>query len=260
MLLLTACVKEKAEGGQPPEEEYILEKKGEGTVSGKLTVSRDRGGVRVAITLQGTDPQKRYIAGIYEDASITGGPLTLTLGAIPGNTGKLDTLVKQLNNGILTSYTELVNYNGHLLIREETVDSTVVSGADVGGNELTGNVRNYSLDSVSAAGSKGTFTIAERKNGHTLCTVTLTRTMPQYTYTTRILDGTPAEAPVVAITLGSFDAFRQSLQQNITQKDDQSVIQYKDLSEYNGYVTVVGESISSGSQVVAQGNIGHNAP
>lgn len=64
----------------------------------------------------------------------------------------------------------------------------------------------------------------------------------------------------MAITLGTFDASRQQLQQNITQKDDQSVIRYKDLSEYNGYVAVVGENISSGSQVVAQGNIGRNAP
>lgn len=264
MMIVSSCAREKVEDVLGLQEDYTLASAGDTGLSGTIVFTKEQNGTRISLSLTGADPTKSYSAALNENASIEGGNTVISLGAIPGNTGKLDTVIQQRDNGVATSYTELVNFNGHITIRENGTEGTVVVQADIGGNKLTGNSKTYSVDSVQNAGIKGNFILQERKNGNTLASLTLSGTSILNTYPAYVREGkAPADSGATAgritITLGDADAKTGRLARNIKQKDDNSAIQFKDLLTYDGYVSIE-QKDPLGSIVVAQGNIGQNAP
>lgn len=263
-ILLGACAKEKVENVLDLREDYTLTTIGSGGVSGTIAFKKETNGTRIAINLVGADPNTTYAAALFRRAVIESGPLAISLGNIPGNTGKLDTLIQKLDNGVAISFTELVNLDGHIKIRETGEAGNNVAQADIGSNVFTGKSRTYALDTVKSSGIKGTLTLQERKNSHTLATLALsginTTTGILNTYPAGIYTGKAVDTiSTIAITLGNADPATGKLVKNITVKDDSTAITFSDLVTFDGHVSVQEES-TLGSIVVAQGNIGQHAP
>jgi hypothetical protein len=264
MLVLGSCAKEKVENVDNQREEYTLGTAGDSGLNGTVVFQKEQNGTRISISLTGADPHKSYPVAIYENTVAEEGNLSINLGGINGSTGKLDTLLQQLDNGVSISFTELVNFNGHIRINESGPEGVLVAQGDIGGNRLTGNSKTYAVDSSGNAAVTGTFILQERKNGNTLASLTLSGTDTIHTYPAFVHEGkAPADSAAttgkVTITLGDVDAKTGKLVKNIKQKDDNSAIPFKDLITYDGYVSVE-QKDQQGGIVVAQGNIGRNAP
>jgi len=263
-ILLGACAKEKIENVLDLREDYTLTTIGSAGVSGTIAFKMETNGTRVAINLVGADPNNTYTAAIFQRAVIESGPMVIALGNIPGNTGKLDTLIQKLDNGVAISFTELVNFDGNISIRETGEAGKNVALADIGSNVFTGKSRTYALDTIKSSGIKGTLTLQERKNSHTLATLALsginTTTGIVNTYPAGIYTGKAADTiSTIAITLGNADPATGKVVKNITVKDDSTAIKFSDLVTFDGHVSVQ-EKNTLGSIVVAQGNIGQHAP
>lgn len=263
-ILLGACAKEKIENVLDLREDYTLTTIGSAGVSGTIAFKKETNGTRIAINLVGADPASTYTAALFQRTVVAPGPLAISLGSIPGNTGKLDTLIQKLDNGVAISFTELVNFDGHINIRESGEAGRNVAQADIGSNVFTGKSRTYALDTVHSSGIKGTLTLQERKNNNTLATLTLnginTTTGVLSTYPAGIYTGKAADTiGTIAITLGDADPATGKLVKNITVKDDSTALKFSDLVTFDGHVSVQ-EKSTLGSIVVAQGNIGQHAP
>jgi hypothetical protein len=262
-ILTGSCAKEKIESGLDSREDYSLTATGGTDVSGTIAFKKEAGGTRVTINLSGTTSATTYAATLYQYTITESGPVALSLGPISGSSGQLDTLIRQLDNGVIISFTEMVNYDGHISIREMGEVGRNVARADIGGNVLTGKSRSYTLDTVNSSGIKGTLMLQERKNATTLATLTLNginasddvlHVYPAIIYNGQVGDTTNSEA----IVLGNVDTVTGKLVKNIRVKDKVD-IKFADLVSFNGYIKVQQQSVS-GSIVVAQGNIGQHAP
>ena len=110
----------------------------------------------------------------------TGG-IVLDLNNVDGATGQSITEVDTLNDGTSVSYSELIDFNGYINVHLSSSDlATLVAQGDIGQNALSGNTTNYTLADVSDPNISGTALFAERANGTTLVTVSLTGTSARW--------------------------------------------------------------------------------
>src|SRR5690606_26106024 len=133
-----------------------------------------------------------------------------------------------------------------------------IAQGDIGGNELTGETREYALAPVSDPTISGTVTFAERMNGSTLVTVALTGTTEGNNHPSHIHNNTAAEGGGITVDFNPIDGGTGMSRTNIRQLNDETPITYAELLDFNGYVNVhlSGANLST---LIAQGDIGQNA-
>ena len=168
--------------------------------------------------------------------------------------------MSKLNSGTAITYDELLNFNGYINVHESAGNlGSLIAQGDIGQNELTGMNKTYPLNSVSNPSVSGSAIFAQRKNGTTLITLSLMGTTAGGDHPSHLhMNTAAAGGPIVLDLTNVSGATGKSLTQ-VAKLNDNSAITYTQLIAYNGYINVH-LSVSNLSTLIAQGNIGSNAP
>jgi len=241
--------------------EYPLGPVSNPAISGKATLEKRKNGTTlITVALTGTTAGNSHPSHIHANSAAQGGGIVIDLKNIDGATGLSRTSVTQLNNGTAITYDELLNFNGYLNVHlSAAVLGTLVAQGDIGQNELTGNNKVYTLNSVSDPGISGTVTFAERKNGKAMITISLTGTTAGGDHPAHIHANSAAQGGGIVLDLKNVNGATGKSVTSANALNNGTAISYAELLTFNGYVNVH-LSAAALATLIAQGNIGSNAP
>jgi hypothetical protein len=240
---------------------YTLNPVSNPAISGTATLEkRVNGQSLVSIALTGTTAGVTSPAHFHTNSAAQGGGIVINLTSVNGTTGKSQTNVSKFNSGAAITYDELLNYNGYLNVHQsETNLATLIAQGDIGQNELTGVNKVYALNPVSDPSISGTATFAARKSGFTLITLSLTGTTASGNHPAHIHMNNASAGGAIVIDLANVNGATGKSVKSVTQLNNGTAITYAQLIAFNGYVNVHLSASSLGT-LIAQGNIGSNAP
>lgn len=220
-------------------------------VSGTATFAkRQNGSTLVTVALDGTQAGATHPSHIHANTIAQGGSIVMNLKSVDGTTGLAISQVDTLNNGMPITYEELLDFNGYLNVH---TGSTFVVQADIGGNELTGNSKVYTMMPVANPAVTGTATFEKRKKGTTLVTIALTGTAAGASYPSHFHANTIAETGGIVIHLKNVDGTTGRAVTSVDTLNNGMPVTYEQLLDFNGYINV-----HTGGTFVAQVDIGQN--
>ncbi|HEY9487180.1 MAG TPA: CHRD domain-containing protein [Chryseosolibacter sp.] len=236
-------------------ETYTLLPVSNPAISGTVTFAeRDDDQIMITIQLTGTQSGNTHPAHIHANSAAAGGPIVLDLTSVNGADGKSETIVNALNDGTALTYDDLLNFDGYVNVHLTESDlGTLIAQGDIGGNELTGDKKEYTLTPVADPAVTGIATFEKRKKGTTLVTVALTGTQAGETHPSHIHENTIAEGGGIVIDLSAVDGATGRAVSSVDSLNDGTPITYEELLDFNGYLNV-----HTGSTFVVQGDIGQN--
>ena len=221
---------------------------------------RVSGETLVSIALTGTTSGVSSPAHIHLNTAAQGGAIAIDITSIDGATGKSLTSVSKINSGTAITYDELLNFNGYINVHESAGNlGSLIAQGDIGQNELTGMNKTYPLNSVSNPSVGGSAIFAQRKNGTTLITLSLVGTTAGGDHPSHLHMNTAAAGGPIALDLTNVSGATGKSLTQVAKLNDNSAITYTQLIAYNGYINAH-LSVSNLSTLIAQGNIGSNAP
>lgn len=241
-------------------EEYPLKAVSNPSISGMVTFAeRKNGNTLVTIALEGTTEGDSHPAHIHANTAAEGGGILIDLSNVNGATGLSRTNVTKMNNDAPISYAELVDFNGYVNVHLSSGNlGTLIAQGDIGANALTGDLKEYTLNSVSDQSISGSAMFEKRKNGYTLVTIQLEGTTDGGDHPAHIHNNSAAMGGPIAIDLTNVNGTTGKSLTNVTQRNDQTGVTYDELIDYNGYINVHLSEQNLGT-LIAQGNIGSNA-
>src|SRR5690606_17897966 len=209
----------------------------------------------VTVSLQNTTDGETHKSHIHANSAAETGGVVIDLTDVDGTTGMARSHVSQLNDGTPITYDALLDFDGYINVHS---GSTYIAQGDIGGNELTGEEKVYTLGAVAVPTISGTATFAKRKNGNTLVTVDLENTEAGVSYPSHIHENSAVEGGGIIIGLKNVDGTTGIARSTVRKLDDKdgvtgAPVKYDELLNFNGYLNVHG----AGS-FIAQGDIGGN--
>ncbi len=240
--------------------EYPLESAAIEGISGSVTFhERESGKTLVEIMLQNTLDGGSHPSHIHVNSVAEGGGVVVPLNNVDGDTGIGQTDVFQDKDQNPLSYSDLIEYDGHVMVHLSSNEiSTIIARGDIGGNMLTGNQMIYDLSELNASGINGSITIAERKSGFSLATIRLDGTADDGDYPAHIHENDITTGGGIVIDLENVDGDTGMSQTHIEKNNADASITYANLIDFNGHVKVHLSPDNLGA-VVAGGDIGSNA-
>src|SRR5690606_35035624 len=131
---------------------------------------RVNGETLVTVALVNTTDGESYASHIHGNSAVESGGILIDLSNVDGTSGMAISNVSEMNDGTPITFEELLEFDGYVNVHGN--GGLIVQG-DIGGNELTGDEKVYTLIPVADPNVSGTATFAKRKNGNTLVTVAL---------------------------------------------------------------------------------------
>lgn len=230
---------------------YELTPVADPAVTGTATFAkRNNGTTLVTVALTGTQAGASHPSHIHANTIAQGGGIVINLNNVDGTTGMANSQVEALNDGTPITYEELLDFNGYLNVH--TGNTFVVQG-DIGGNELTGDSKVYTMIPVADPAVTGTATFEKRKKGTTLVTVALTGTQAGASHPSHFHANTIAEGGGIVISLKNVDGTTGKAVTSVDTLNNGTAITYDELLNFNGYINV-----HTGGTFVAQVDIGQN--
>jgi hypothetical protein len=230
-------------------------------ISGTATFhERVSGETLVVLELEGTEASGVHPAHIHANTAAQGGGILIDLSDVDGATGISKTHVSELNDGTAITYEQLLDFNGYVNVHLSASNlGTLVAQGDIGQNELTGESKVYELGPKTDPTISGTATFEERANGTTLITIQLTGTVSGGSHPSHIHNNNATQGGPIALDLANVNGATGKSVTQVSQLNDGTAITYDGLIGYNGYINVHLSSTSLAT-LIAQGNIGSNAP
>ena len=224
-------------------------------VTGTVTIAEKSSGSSesvVTLTLVGA-PAGLHPAHIHMNSAVETGAIVYSLSSVDGSGTSSTTLP--------VSYNTLINFDGYVNVHLDALTlGTIIAQADIGGNLMTGNSKNYTLLQDSTSGIFGVAKFEERKNGNSLVTIDLTSggTLPAGLYPAHINIGSVASVgtPVNRRTLNPVDGVTRIGVTNVRRLNDGASITYNNWLAYDGFITIY--DAANTSNIIALGNIGAN--
>jgi hypothetical protein len=240
-------------------EDYELVALGGSGISGDVTfVERVSGEILVILSLENTPAGGDHPAHIHNGSVASGGGIAISLNNVNGDTGFSLTDISEFDDGTPVSFSELVDFEGHVKVHLSPTElSTVVAAGDIGNNELTGDMKEYVLSEVAVEGISGIVTFKERRSGKTLVEIALENTPQDGSHPAHIHANSFAEGGSVVVPLNNVNGDTGMSLTDVSQDNSQNPLTYDDLLNYDGHVMVhlSGDQIST---IVARGDIGQN--
>ncbi|QCK15825.1 hypothetical protein DCC35_14260 [Mangrovivirga cuniculi] len=203
------------------------------------------------VTINLNDNTGPHPAHIHSGSTFEQGSIVVDLTTIENGTSV--TVISELNDGTGVTYADLINLDGYVAAHVSPGDLTVAATADLGPNEVTGNIATYplyvpnTLDQIN-----GGIFFVERGDGNVWVAVSAEPGVEGMMHPMHIHDNSAAETGGIAITLNDLNGTTDF---SATLIEDQD---FATLSSYNGYVNIH-ESADNLQNIVAQGDIGSNA-
>ena len=238
---------------------YDLVTKDVDGISGTATFSeRLNGEALLEVILDGTPDGGMHPGHIHNNSAAESGGIALTLTTLDGTTGMSKTNISALNDGTQIGYAGILDFDGYINFHLSADDlATLVAQGDIGGNELTGETKDYELVTKDVDGISGTATFAERKSGAALVTVMLDGTPDGGMHPGHIHNNSAAETGGIAKTLTTLDGTTGMSVTHIEALNDGTEIGYAGLLDFDGYINFH-LSADDLATLVAQGDIGEN--
>lgn len=238
------------------EKVYQLTPVADPNVTGTATISeRKNGNTLVTVALTNTAAGASYPSHIHANTIAESGGIVISLANVDGTTGMARTNVRQMDDETAITYDELLDFNGYLNVHGG--GSFIVQG-DIGQNELTGEKKEYALDEVGGSGVSGTATFAERKNGKTQVTLSLTGTVSGGDHPAHIHANDVATGGGVVVDLENVTGATGKSVTSVNALKDGTPITYDALLNYNGHINVHLSAAEMATRI-ANGNVGSNA-
>jgi len=197
-------------------------------------------------------------AHIHMNSAIEGGDIIVDLTPVDGQSRLSVTRITALNDGTAVSFDELTNIDGYINVHLSANDlATLVAQGDIGENILSGESKEYDLNTKDVDGIEGTALFEERLSGETLVTLDIEGTPDGGVHPAHIHNNTALEGGSIAISLGNVNGSTGMNQLNVGSLDDGTAISYDDLLDFDGYINVH-LSPDDLETIVAQGDIGQN--
>lgn len=116
---------------------YALDSRAVPGISGEaLFEERQNETTLVTLNLTGTPAGGEHPAHIHENDAATGGGIVISLNSVNGTTGMSQTQVEALDDGAAITYSELLNFDGHVNVHLSPADlATIVAQGNIGANE-----------------------------------------------------------------------------------------------------------------------------
>ncbi|TKS56813.1 hypothetical protein [Mesohalobacter halotolerans] len=266
-VFVTACSSDDDNGdgygnGVSPTEKsktYNLGSVGGSSVSGTATfIEMNDNSITVELDLDGTPDYGEHPAHIHVNSVAETGGVARSLTPVDGSTGKSSTNFSTLDDGSSISYDDLLDYDGHINVHLSSTDlSTIVAQVDIGGNELTGTSKTYTLEEADVAGISGTAKFEERVNGTALLTVTLEGTEAGNEHPSHIHANDVATGGESIVDLTAVDGGTGIAMTHIAEFNDGNSLSYNDILTLDAHINVH-LSGTEMSTYIAEGNIGSN--
>ena len=240
---------------------YVLAERSNSGVSGTAElIENSDNTITVNLDLSGTPDGGMHPAHIHFNSAAESGGIAISLGMVNGNTGESSVTFSTLDDGTPISYDELLTFDGYINVHlSESEMETIVAQGDIGQNALTGESTTYSLGEIALSGISGDVVFSERVNGEALAVISLTGTPDGGMHPAHIHMNDAATGGDIAFTFTMVDGSTGMSRTNVDALDDGTAFGYDDVLGYDGYVNVH-LSLSAIQTIVAQGDIGSNAP
>lgn len=237
---------------------FTLESRANAAISGDVTFTDNQNGsTTVVIDLNGTTTGS-HPAHIHENSAVEGGDIIVSLEPVDATTGLSTTVVSTLNDGTAISYEQLVALDAYVNVHQSADDlGTLIAQGDIGVNILTGDTKEYTLNSKAIPSIDGIATFSKRVSGATLVEIELNGTPDGGQHPAHIHFNTAAEGGEIAVSLTTVDGTSGSSSTHIEELNDGTTINYEGLLEFDGYINVHLSAADLGT-LVAQGDIGQN--
>ncbi|MDN3687352.1 CHRD domain-containing protein [Cyclobacterium jeungdonense] len=228
-------------------------------IDGSITFEERKNGFSLAtIMLNNTPDGGIHPAHIHANSAAEGGGILVSFNPVDGTSGMSKTTIRSQDSGELLTYEQIMEMDGyvnvHLSLNQLGV---IVAQGDIGGNELTGVMKMYSLNERAVPGIDGSITFEERMNGFTLATIQLNNTPDGGIHPAHIHANSAAEGGGIIVSFNPVDGSSGMSKTTIRGLDDGTPLMYEDLLTIDGYVNVH-LSINQLGVIVAQGDIGGN--
>lgn len=232
---------------------YPLAERAAPGISGTATFAkRVSGETLVTLALQNTPSGGIHPAHIHDNTALETGNVAFSLTSVDGTTGMSITNISDI------TYDELIAFDGYINVHLSADDlGTIVAQGDIGGNALTGNTKEYALNEKDVTGISGNVVFAERVDGTSLVTITLTGTPANGSHPAHIHNGTAAVGGPIAISLTSVNGDTGVSMTNVSALGNGTPITYTELLGFDGYINVHFSATDLGT-IVAQGDVGKN--
>src|SRR5690606_30333623 len=156
----------------------------------------------VTVALVNTTDGESYASHIHGNSAVESGGILIDLSNVDGTSGMAISNVSEMNDGTPITFEELLEFDGYVNVNG---NGGLIAQGDIGGNEVTGDEKVYTLIPVADPNVSGTATFAKRKNGNTLVTVALENTQEGASHPSHIHANTIAEGGSIVIGLNNVD-------------------------------------------------------
>lgn len=228
-------------------------------IDGSITFEQRKNGFSLAtISLNNTPEGGVHPAHIHANSAVEGGGILVSFTPVDGTTGMSKTTIRSLDSGEPLTYEQILAMDGyvnvHLSLNQIGV---IVAQGDIGGNELSGEMKMYSLNELAVPGIDGTVTFERRMNGFSLATIQLNNTPDGGIHPAHIHANSAAEGGGILVSFNPVDGTTGMSKTNLRALDSGTPLMYADLLTIDGYVNVHLSTAQIGV-IVAQGDIGGN--
>ena len=240
-------------------EVYVLTDIGDSGISGTITFAeREDNSTLITITLSGTSTGASYPAHIHSGYAADPGSILIVLTNVSGTTGKSETAVALLADGTVITYSELILFNGNLNVHKSDSElGVLVAKGDIGAYALSGIETSVPVISLTSESIQGVIRFAERVNGETLITITLSGTSDGMDHPAHIHANSISENGSILISLNNVDGATGLSETNVAQMDNGTPVTYDDIIDLNGHLKIH-QSETNFSTIVATGDVGQN--
>jgi hypothetical protein len=217
-------------------------------VDGSLTIL-----LELINTVEGTEHPAHLHYNTMAERGVTppnhqhnGSDKAIMLQNVDGTTGISRTTFTTLTDGTPINYAVLINIDAHILVHRSVADHhTVLAGADVGQNVLTGRSERYLATTVTADNIKGEVTLQERENGETLISFALENTFlgNQHPAVLHAPDGTEL------LTLAPIDGNYGTGSSNIAFVQGDDKVTFEDLLTQPYYISIKRSALEPETEV-----------
>lgn len=239
--------------------EYALESVDVDDIDGTATFfERVNGEALAVIELNNTPADGMHPAHIHANTAAEGGDIVFNFGFVNGATGVNLSNIAELEDGTPFGYEDVLEYDGYINVHLSQEDTgTLVAQGDIGQNELTGESKEYTLNSVAIATISGTATFFERVNGEALAVIALEGTPDDGMHPGHIHANSAEEGGPIIFSFNPVVGLTGISKTNVDALDDDTEFGYADVLEVDGYINIH-LSMDDLATLIAQGNIGIN--
>ena len=113
---------------------YPLESNSDPSISGLIIFAQRQNDETLAVIQLNGTTSGSHPAGIYMNDVSASGPIAISLNDVDGGSGEGRTNISEEDNSTPITFSELTNYDGHVLVQLSATDTSIIAQGNIGNN------------------------------------------------------------------------------------------------------------------------------